>query len=120
MYNEYLSCFLDVFDSKINPSDCVDMACDAMVKALLVDMDGSLLGQAGSVIPQSEYQWNGNPAYMLGDYRVPKEMQVTVDGQRIPMETLAPHKGNFFYTCQCKIALLTNKAVAQIKIPTLE
>lgn len=44
-------------------------------------------------IPQSEYQWNGDPAYMLGDYRVPKEMQVTPDGERISMDTLAPHKG---------------------------
>ena len=26
-------------DSKINPSDCVDMDCDALKKALLVDAD---------------------------------------------------------------------------------
>lgn len=87
LWEDGLSCRL------INPSDCVDMSCDAKIKALLVDTDGSFLGQAGSVIPQSEYQWNGDPAYMLGDYRVPKEMQVTPDGERISMDTLAPHKG---------------------------
>ncbi|XP_062600839.1 fibrocystin-L-like [Saccostrea cucullata] len=78
---------------KINPSDCVDMACDAKIKALLVDKDGSFLDQAGAVIPQSEYQWNGDPAYGLGDYRVPKEMLTTLDGERIDINTLAPNKG---------------------------
>lgn len=80
------------------------MACDAKVKTLVVDMDGSFLGHVGSVIPQSEHEWNGDPAYMLGDYRVPKEMQVTLDGERIPMDTLAPHKGKMFLTgCQDQI-----------------
>ncbi|XP_061164553.1 fibrocystin-L-like [Saccostrea echinata] len=78
---------------KINPSDCVDMACDAKIKTLLVDKDSSFLEQAGAVIPQSEFQWNGDPAYGLGDYRVPKEMQTTLDGERISIDTLAPHKG---------------------------
>lgn len=37
----------------INPSDCVDMECDGLKKALIVDRDGTLLGgTGGSVIPQ--------------------------------------------------------------------
>ena len=30
---------------KINPSDCVDMPCDAKKKALIIDTDGSLTGK---------------------------------------------------------------------------
>ena len=29
----------------INPSDCVDMPCDARKKVLITDMDGSVLGK---------------------------------------------------------------------------
>ena len=37
--------------SKINPSDCVDMECDAHKNVLIKDTDGSLLGSPGSIIP---------------------------------------------------------------------
>lgn len=59
-------------DSKINPSDCVDMDCDALKKALVVDTDGSLLGVPGSVLPNAGFEWDGDSRRGIGDYRIPK------------------------------------------------
>uniref|UniRef100_A0A8C5R062 PKHD1 like 1 n=1 Tax=Leptobrachium leishanense TaxID=445787 RepID=A0A8C5R062_9ANUR len=79
--------------SKVNPSDCVDMTCDAKRKALLKDLDGSFLGSEGAVVPQAEYQWNGLSSYGLGDYRIPKVMLTSLNGSRIPVSRVAPYKG---------------------------
>ncbi|XP_066572050.1 PKHD1 like 1, tandem duplicate 1 isoform X2 [Amia ocellicauda] len=79
--------------TKANPSDCVDMDCDAKKKALLKDLDGSLFGNVGAVVPQSEYQWNGDKRHGLGDYRIPKVMLTYLNGSRIPVNQLAPYKG---------------------------
>ncbi|CAL8293184.1 unnamed protein product [Merluccius merluccius] len=79
--------------SKVNPSDCVDMDCDAKKKSMLKDLDGSLLSAVGTVIPHSEFEWNGDPRRGLGDYRIPKVMLTYPNGSRIPVETIAPNKG---------------------------
>ncbi|XP_069815730.1 fibrocystin-L-like [Dendropsophus ebraccatus] len=79
--------------TKANPSDCVDMTCDAKRKTLLKDLDGSFLGYIGSVVPQSEYQWEGDKRYGLGDYRIPKVMLTALNGSRIPVSQVAPYKG---------------------------
>ncbi|CAD7693852.1 unnamed protein product [Nyctereutes procyonoides] len=79
--------------SKVNPSDCVDMVCDAKRKSFLRDMDGSFLGDSGSVIPQAEYEWNGNSQFGIGDYRIPKVMLTFPNGSRIPVTEKAPYKG---------------------------
>ncbi len=79
--------------SKVNPSDCVDMDCDAKKKTILKDLDGSFLGAVGAVVPQSEYEWNGNPRHGLGDYRIPKVMLTHLNGSRIPVNQIAPYKG---------------------------
>ncbi|XP_004431348.1 PREDICTED: fibrocystin-L [Ceratotherium simum simum] len=79
--------------SKVNPSDCVDMVCDAKRKSFLRDMDGSFLGKSGSVIPQAEYEWNGNSQFGIGDYRIPKVMLTFPNGSRIPVTEKAPYKG---------------------------
>lgn len=78
---------------KINSADCVDMDCDAFKKVLFKDLDGTFLGHVGAVIPESEFEWNGDPRRGLGDYRIPKEMVTELDGTRIPYRTLAPHLG---------------------------
>ncbi|XP_078395885.1 PKHD1 like 1, tandem duplicate 1 [Cetorhinus maximus] len=78
---------------KANPADCVDMVCDAKRKVLLKDLDGSFLGAVGAVIPQSEYEWDGDSRYGTGDYRIPKSMLTYVNGSRIPVSQIAPHKG---------------------------
>lgn len=79
--------------SKANPADCVDMDCDAKKKSLLKDLDGSFLGAVGSVVPQSEFEWGGDPRRGLGDYRIPKVMLTFLNGSRIPVEQVAPRKG---------------------------
>nr|XP_058131903.1 fibrocystin-L isoform X2 [Dasypus novemcinctus] len=79
--------------SKVNPSDCVDMVCDAKRKSFLRDMDGSFLGSSGSVIPQAEYEWDGNSQLGIGDYRIPKVMLTFPNGSRIPAFEKAPYKG---------------------------
>ncbi|MEE6507574.1 hypothetical protein FKM82_026763 [Ascaphus truei] len=78
---------------KVNPSDCVDMDCDAKKKSLLKDLDGSFLGSRGAVIPQSEYQWGGDKRHGLGDYRIPTVMLTRLNGSRIPVSEVAPNKG---------------------------
>lgn len=80
--------------SKANPSDCVDMDCDAKKKTLLQDLDGSFLGAVGAVVPQSEYEWGGDARRGLGDYRIPKVMLTHPNGSRIPVDKIAPYKGN--------------------------
>jgi len=43
----------DILDfSAINPSDCVDMDCDAKKKVLIKDFDGGLLGAPGAIVSQ--------------------------------------------------------------------
>ncbi|KAM4688908.1 fibrocystin-L [Discoglossus pictus] len=81
--------------AKVNPSDCVDMDCDAKKKALLKDLDGSFLGSQGAVIPQSEYEWGGDARHGVGDYRIPKTLLTRLNGSRIPVSEVAPHKGIF-------------------------
>ncbi|KAK5854667.1 hypothetical protein PBY51_004842 [Eleginops maclovinus] len=79
--------------SKANPSDCVDMDCDAKKKTLLKDLDGSFLGAVGAVVPQSEYEWGGDSRRGLGDNRIPKVMLTYPNGSRIPVDKIAPYKG---------------------------
>ncbi|XP_046549966.1 LOW QUALITY PROTEIN: fibrocystin-L-like [Haliotis rubra] len=78
---------------KINPSDCVDMDCDAMKKLLIRDLDGSLLGSPGSILSRSEWEWDGDRRRGLGDYRIPKQMLTDLAGNRIDVSTIAPNKG---------------------------
>uniref|UniRef100_A0A3Q3X6F5 Uncharacterized protein n=1 Tax=Mola mola TaxID=94237 RepID=A0A3Q3X6F5_MOLML len=79
-------------DVKANPSDCVDMDCDAKKKTMLKDLDGSFLGSVGAVIPQSEFEWDGDDRRGLGDYRIPKVALTHPNGSRIPVEQIAPNK----------------------------
>lgn len=85
--------------SKANPADCVDMDCDAKKKTLLKDLDGSFLGAVGAVVPQSEFEWGGDPRRGLGDYRIPKVMLTFLNGSRIPVQQVAPHKGVIRKNC---------------------
>uniref|UniRef100_A0A8C1B8X1 PKHD1 like 1, tandem duplicate 2 n=1 Tax=Cyprinus carpio carpio TaxID=630221 RepID=A0A8C1B8X1_CYPCA len=85
--------------SKVNPSDCVDMDCDAKKKTFLKDLDGSFLGAVGAVVPESEYEWDGDPRHGLGDYRIPKVMLTYLNGSRIPVNQIAPYKGVIRDTC---------------------
>uniref|UniRef100_A0A7M5X729 Cadherin domain-containing protein n=2 Tax=Clytia hemisphaerica TaxID=252671 RepID=A0A7M5X729_9CNID len=86
--------------SWINPSDCVDMDCDARRKILISNEDGSFFGQPHqSVISQSEFGWSGNGysgdrVWGLGNFRIPKAMLTRPsDGSRIDANTKYPDKG---------------------------
>jgi len=47
--------------SWINPSDCVDMDCDARRKIIISNDDGSFFGQPGqTIISRSEFGWSGD------------------------------------------------------------
>uniref|UniRef100_UPI0037E8D1AF fibrocystin-L-like n=1 Tax=Semicossyphus pulcher TaxID=241346 RepID=UPI0037E8D1AF len=84
---------------KINPSDCVDMECDAKKKTMLKDLDGSFLSAVGTVLPQSEFAWGGDPRRGLGDFRLPTVMITAKDGSPIPVDKIAPHKGIIRKNC---------------------
>ncbi|XP_069372727.1 PKHD1 like 1, tandem duplicate 1 [Paralichthys olivaceus] len=85
---------------KVNPSDCVDMECDAKKKSLLKDLDGSFLGKVGAVVPHSEFAWGGDPRRGLGDYRIPTVMLTYLNGSRIPVNQIAPNKGVMRKDCE--------------------
>ena len=71
------------------------MDCDGHKKALFKDIDGTFLGHVGAVVPESEWEWDGDPRRGLGDARVPKSMLTDTSGNVISVDTLAPHKGMF-------------------------
>ncbi|XP_048575327.1 fibrocystin-L-like isoform X2 [Nematostella vectensis] len=77
----------------INPSDCVDMDCDARRQLLIRDLDGSFSGRASTLISKAEYEWDGNPRFGLGDYRIPRTAQTNPDGSRIDTSVAYPQKG---------------------------
>ena len=80
--------------SKINPADCTDFDCDGMKKTLFIDKDGTLIGESGgTVIPDSAYEWDGNPQNGLGYYRVPLPMVTELNGDRIPYSDKMPNTG---------------------------
>jgi len=80
----------------VNPSDCVDLDCDAQKHILIKDLDGTLLnsGPDGTIISQAEFEWDGDPRRGLGDYRIPKVLIADPrNGLPIPVDDLFPLKG---------------------------
>ncbi|XP_002740339.1 fibrocystin-L-like [Saccoglossus kowalevskii] len=77
----------------VNPADCVDMDCDGKKKAIIKDLDGGLLGTPGTVIPKSEYEWDGDRRHGVGDYRIPVTLLANPDGSRKNINDVAPKKG---------------------------
>ena len=71
----YETCLLQIFHHPmttrwINPSDCVDMDCDARRKVLLTNNDGTFFGEVSvSAISQSEFGWGGDRKWGLSKYR---------------------------------------------------
>ncbi|KAH9512878.1 Fibrocystin-L [Bulinus truncatus] len=92
--------FYPPFVTKVNPSDCVDMDCDGLKKCLIEDLDGTFLGHMGYVLPNSAYEWDGNPRHGLGDYRIPKIMLAKSDGTFDNVTSKAPNKG-IYKTDKC-------------------
>ena len=64
-----------------------------MKTVLIEDTDGSFLGFDGSVISEAERNWNREKAYGVGDYRIPKDMQMTLDGYRLDIDEILDFRG---------------------------
>ena len=77
----------------INPKKCVDMDCDGLKKVLLTDLDGSFLGQPGVMFSESDWQWGGDPARGLGDYRIPKEAMADNNGHMMNISDVYKYRG---------------------------
>ncbi|CAF2873113.1 unnamed protein product [Rotaria sp. Silwood2] len=77
---------------RVNPSDCVDMDCDGLKKALLTDTDGTLFGQPSSVFSQVEYLW-GDQAHGVDDYRIPSVALASMNGTMININNTYPYRG---------------------------
>ena len=76
------------------------MDCDGLKKAIVEDTDGTLLGTPGTVIPESEWEWDwpGGESEVdrrrgLGDYRIPKALLTDQNGDRIPIRKIAHDRG---------------------------
>ncbi|KAL4228553.1 Fibrocystin-L [Mactra antiquata] len=78
---------------KVNGADCVDMDCDAFKKTIVKDTDGTFLGHVGTVIPEAEYEWDGDPRHGVGDYRIPKELLTSPEGDRVDINDIITHRG---------------------------
>ena len=87
--------FIDRPFSPVHPKDCVDFDCDGFKKLLLIDLDGSFNGNGkpSTIIPDSAYEWDGNPKRGLGYYRVPEQMILGDNGVRINYEDKMPNTG---------------------------
>ena len=74
---------------------CVDMHCDGLKKALLIDTDGSVIGndKPGTIISDSSYEWEKDPSAGLGYYRIPLTMVTEVNGDKIEYEDKMPKLG---------------------------
>ena len=77
---------------KITESECGTMDCDGMKKNLISDKDGSFLGQPGTVISMSEYEW-GTESRNLGNCRIPLDMLTAPDGSFIKPSLLYKYPG---------------------------
>lgn len=74
---------------------------------MIVDKEGGILGAAGTLIAESEFEWDGfsrvqpdgsSLTYVqtqdgLGDYRIPKPMETRMDGSRIPIDEVRTDVG---------------------------
>ncbi|VDP74908.1 unnamed protein product [Echinostoma caproni] len=79
--------------SAVTFDKCGDMECDGHKKVLVINADGTLFGQPTTILPQSEWQWDKNPAYGIGSSKVPRRMTTNSDGTTIDINTYWPNKG---------------------------
>lgn len=55
-----------------------------------------MLGTVGTVVPQSEFEWDGDPRRGLGDYRIPKPLLTDPSGAVKTVAEVAKYKGNIY------------------------
>lgn len=52
-----------------------------------------MLGTVGTLVPQSEFEWDGDPRRGLGDYRIPKPLLTDPSGAVKTVAEVAKYKG---------------------------
>ncbi|XP_035685638.1 fibrocystin-L-like [Branchiostoma floridae] len=89
--------------STINPTECIDMECDGKKETLIKDRDGTFLpsGVPGALIPQAEWEWDGDPRRGLGDYRIPKTMLANLDGSQMDISQIVTGGRGIIRTQDC-------------------
>ena len=70
----------------------IDMDCDGLKKNLVIDLDGTLVGQPSSILSQAEYDW-GDQTHGIGDYRIPTVALANLTGQMININLTYPYRG---------------------------
>jgi len=82
--------------SNVRQGECVDMECDGKKTIFIKDIDGSLLGAPGAILPDAAFAWD-NPNELgrgLGDYRIPKSLLTDPsNGNSIEVETISDYRG---------------------------
>jgi hypothetical protein len=93
----------------VNIADCSDLYCDTWKKFMIIDDSGMFYGEAGTLLPESEYEWDGVTRVQpdgttvtysdqrdgLGDYRIPAPMKTKKNGNPIPMNQVFSETGIF-------------------------
>ncbi|XP_064634221.1 fibrocystin-L-like [Lineus longissimus] len=102
--DESIAFFHRADKGRINPSDCVDMECDAKKKCFIKDKDGSLTGGSGegTILPEAEFEWGGDPVRGVGDYRIPKVALQDENGVKLKVTDVCPNKG-IYRDKKCKL-----------------
>jgi len=91
----------------VNIADCSDLFCDALKKFMVIDEDGGIFGEVGTLLAESEHEWDGITRLQpdgrmltysdtqdgLGEYRIPTPMQTNADGSQIPMNQVYSNVG---------------------------
>jgi hypothetical protein len=97
------------------------MDCDGLKKALILDLDGTFLetGSAGSIVAESEWEWDGDPRRGLGDFRLPVVMLTDPDdGSKIDTADLCPNKGKSKSVAMPTTDLFPQESIGITRAPT--
>ena len=70
------------------------MDCDSLKKVIISDKDGTFFGSIGVAVSQSEFEWNGDRARGLGDYRIPKEALADSNGHLKNISDVYTYRGS--------------------------
>ena len=77
------------------------MDCDGLKKVIVTDKDGSFFGTISTATSQTEWQWNGDPARGLGDYRIPKEALADANGHMRNVSSVYTYTGTIRDQTKC-------------------
>ena len=76
--------------------DCGLSECDSKKKILVHDLDGSFTDTVDSyILPNANSSWDNQQGTVcsVDDFKIPGAMQITIHGDRIPMDEVRPFTG---------------------------